>query len=81
VTQRAMERSILDITRRDKISNKEVRSATRTTDIEYEIQKLKFSYAGHIERADSDRWVNALKERCLYDGRRSRGRPVTRLRD
>jgi len=52
VTERAIVRSILG--RRDKIGNKAVRSA-QTTNIEYKIKKLKFSYAEHVARAHNDR--------------------------
>jgi len=42
---------------------------------------VKFSYAEHVTRADSDRWAKAIMEWCPYDGRRSRERPITRWRD
>lgn len=80
-TQRAMERSILNIRLRDKIRNTSIREETQVQDVGYTIKKLKFKYAGHIMRASNERWEKLVTEWRPYEGRRKRGRPKTRWRD
>lgn len=46
--QSAMERKIIRMKAKNKISNKEIRSITQSTVIEYTIKVIKFNYAGHM---------------------------------
>ena len=55
-SQRAMERSILSIRKKDKITNKN-RNRTKIRDIDYSIKKAKFKYAGK-----DDRWEKKVTE-------------------
>ncbi|KAL3287523.1 hypothetical protein HHI36_001992 [Cryptolaemus montrouzieri] len=52
VTQRAMERSMLGVSLRDKIKNEEIRRRTRVTDILRRIAELKWHWAGHVARQE-----------------------------
>ncbi|CAH2217639.1 jg24 [Pararge aegeria aegeria] len=56
VTQRAMERVMLGVCLRDRISNVEIRRRTGVTDIAQRIAKLKWQWAGHIVRRKDGRW-------------------------
>lgn len=49
-----MERSILKIKRKDKITIKSIREKTKGTDAGYIIKKLKFKHAGHLARIEGD---------------------------
>ena len=48
-TQRAMERSILNIKKAEKIKIAQIRGRTKMKDIGYTIKRLKFNYAGHMQ--------------------------------
>jgi len=50
ITQRAMERSILGVKKKERTSNKTLRRKTKTTNIGHKIKKLKFKYAGHLAK-------------------------------
>ncbi|MEL7307279.1 MAG: reverse transcriptase family protein, partial [Pseudomonadota bacterium] len=50
VTQRAMERRMLGITRKDKVRNEEIRRRTKVKDVVTEARNLKWSWAGHSFR-------------------------------
>ncbi|CAH2218391.1 jg4437 [Pararge aegeria aegeria] len=56
VTQRAMERVMLEISLRDRTSNVEIRRRTRVTDIAQRVAKLKLLWAGNIVRRKDGRW-------------------------
>ena len=56
VTQRAMERSILNIRKTDKIKNKNIRALTNIKDVGYIVKRAKFRYAGHMGRTKKDKW-------------------------
>ena len=49
-TQRAMERCMLGITFRDKVTNQWIRQQTKVVDVMEEIASLKWNWAGHIAR-------------------------------
>lgn len=81
--QRAMERSMLGVTLRDKIRNEELRRRTRVADAIEKITHLKWSWAGHIARMSDDRWTKKILEWRPRDeeAHRNRGRPPTRWTD
>ena len=73
-----MERDIIGVRRREKISNKEVRRRTGTVDVGCTVKVKKFKYAGHIMRGSKERWGVRATEWILYGNRRGKGRPGTR---
>jgi hypothetical protein len=56
VTQRAMERAMLEVSLSDRIRNDEIRKRTKVTDIARRIADLKWQWAGHIGRRTDGRW-------------------------
>lgn len=80
-TQRAMERSILDIKRKDKIRASVIRTKTNLTDLAEVVTKNKWKYAGHLWRREGERWENKVEGWTPYDRKRGVGRPLTRWRD
>lgn len=82
VTQRAMERSMLGLTLRDRIPNAIIRAKTGTTDAVERIAHMKWNWAGHVARMDDTRWTKRMVEwRPRSDAFRNRGRPPTRWTD
>ncbi|CAH2216098.1 jg25752 [Pararge aegeria aegeria] len=81
VTQRAMERAMLGVSLRDRISNVEIRRRTRVTDMAQRVAKLKWQWAGHIVRRKDGRWGPKVLEWQPRTGKRSVGRPPTRWTD
>lgn len=79
--QMKMERSMLNITYRDRKTNEWVRNRTKVTDIITTVRRLKWSWAGHISRLRDNRWTSRITTWRPYDGKRSRGRPAKRWRD
>ena len=57
IAQRAMERSMLGISLRDKITNQWIRQQTKIVDVMERISSLKWNWAGHIARMTNDRWT------------------------
>jgi hypothetical protein len=53
VAQRSMERSMLNITRKDKIRNEEIRSKTKVEDVINKATTAKGRWAGHVARMDT----------------------------
>lgn len=82
VTQRAMERSMLGISLRDRTPNNEIRRRTGVADAVERIATLKWNWAGHIARRTDDRWTRRILEwRPRQEAYRNRGRPPTRWTD
>ena len=77
VTQRAMERSMLGITLRDRMTNQWIRQQTRVVDVMERIASLKWSWAGHIARRTDERWTKKIMNWRPYK-RRAIGRPPER---
>lgn len=80
ITQRAMERSILNVKQRDRMRNNEIRKRTGVRDIgcRYIVKKLKFKYGGHIAREKKDDWVKKVTEWTPYDRIKRKGKPTIR---
>ena len=77
VAQRAMERSMLGITLRDKMTNQWIREQTKVVDVMERIASLKWSWAGHIARRTDDRWTHAIMN-WRPSQKRPMGRPPER---
>ena len=69
--QTKMERSMLNITYKDRKTNIWVRERTKVIDIINTVRKMKWSWAGHINLLKDDRWTSRV----------STWRPVTRKDD
>ncbi len=81
VTQRSMERQMLNISLRDHISCEKIRAKTGVDDILSTIISAKWRWAGHIARRNDNRWAKRIYEWQPRTGKRRRGRQNTRWRD
>lgn len=80
-TQRAMERSMLGISLKDRRTNEWIRQRTGVTDVVEKATKLKWSFAGHVARGDAEKWHKAILSWRPYKHKRPRGRPRMRWVD
>ena len=62
VTQRAMERSLLGITIRNRVPNEIILQRTRVTDAVERMACLKWSWAGHVARMSHKKWTKIIIE-------------------
>ena len=81
VTERAMERILIGVTRRDRVRNQDLRNKTRVKDILQEIKSKKWRWAGHLARRKDDRWTHKLTDWTPRAHTRSRGRQCKRWID
>ena len=81
VTQRAMERKMLNISLRDRCKNSDIRNKTQVKDILTKINEMKWRWAGHIARINDNRWTKRVTEWQPRSGKRKRGRQKRRWRD
>ena len=81
VTQRSMERNILNVSRIDRIPNERIRERTRIKDVIETTNEMKGRWAGHVARMANDRWAKLTTEWTPREDKRSRGRPKRRWRD
>lgn len=82
VAQRAMERAMLGISLRDRVTNETIRQRTGVTDAIERITSLKWNWSGHVARFSDGRWTKRIVEwRPRQEAYRSRGRPPTRWAD
>ena len=79
--QTKMERNMLIITYNDRKTNICVRERTKVIDIINTVRKMKWSWAGHINRVKDDRWTLLVITWIPYDKKRRQGRPAKRWRD
>ncbi|KAJ2938174.1 hypothetical protein O0L34_g18514 [Tuta absoluta] len=80
-TQRAMERSITNIKKIDKIRHTKIREKTKITDALTHALKLKWKWAGHVARLPDRRWTIKTTTWAGPAGKRSVGRPYKRWSD
>ena len=73
--------SMLNITYKDRRTNIWVRERTKLIDIIYTVRKMKWSWAGHINRLKDDRWTSRISTWRPYDKKRRQGRPANRWID
>ena len=66
VTQRAMERSMLGITLRDKMTNQWIRHQTKLVNVMEEMASLKWNWAGHISRMDQNHYELEITHKTTY---------------
>ncbi|KAK2167527.1 hypothetical protein NP493_1271g01001 [Ridgeia piscesae] len=81
VAQSKMERSILNITYRDRERNICVREKTTVTYVIEQVRRRKWTWAGHVSRIRDNRWTLHITNWKPYERKRPRGRPVRRCRD
>ena len=79
--QHNMERSMLNITYKDRKTNKWVREQTNTHDILETVKRKKWTWAGHISRREDNSWSVVLTMWTPMEGKRNRGRQRKRWRD
>ena len=78
--QRAMERSMMKLTLRNKKRASWIRQNTKVDDIIESIKIQKWRWAGHVARLQDNRWTKRLTE-WMPRGKRLRKRPNARWRD
>jgi len=59
-TQTAMERSILNVRRLDRVRNTSIKAITKLDDVLKTIKTLKWMWAGHVARLEDGRWTKSL---------------------
>ena len=79
--QTKMERSMLNITYKDRKTNIWVRERTKVIDIINTLRKMKWAWAGHINCPKDDRWTSRVTTWRPYDKKRRQGRPAKHWRD
>lgn len=78
--QYAMERSMLNIKKSDRLKNIVIRNKTKTSDVINKIKRLKWRWAGHLVRGH-DKWSKRVTWWYPREGKRKRGRPQKRWDD
>ena len=76
--QTRMEKSLLNITYKDRKPNSE---RTKVIDIISNVRKVKWSWAGHINRLKDDQCTSRVNTWRPSDKNRRQGRPAKRWRD
>ena len=79
--QTKMERSMLNVTYKDRKTNIWVRERTKVIDIIKTVRKMKWSWAWHINCHKNDRWTSRVTTWRPYDKKRRQGRPAKRWSD
>ncbi|GBP66503.1 Putative uncharacterized transposon-derived protein F52C9.6 [Eumeta japonica] len=79
--QRGMERSMIGVTKRDRIRSEDIRSITKVEDIIKKIRQLKWRWTGHMTRDSRIKWTKILTEWQPRDGTRKRDRQAKRWMD
>ena len=72
-TQTKMERSMLNITYKDRKTNIWVRERTKVIAIINTVRTMKWSRAGHINRLKGDRWTSRVTIWRPYDKKEDKG--------
>lgn len=80
ICQRAMERSMIGVKRKDKIRNTNIRKNTKTQDVTLKIKRLKWKWAGHMVRG-KEKWSKITTHWYPREGKRKRGRQQKRWDD
>ena len=76
--QTAMERSMLNITYRDRKTNIWVREKTEVIDVIEHVRRRKWTWAGHVSRIRDNRWTLRISTWKPYERKRLRRRPTKR---
>lgn len=80
ICQNKMERSMLNITWKDKINLQELHNKSKISDIIATIKSLKWSWTGHIMRSENN-WTKEIIDWIPLDKTRSKGRQRKRWAD
>ncbi|KAL0810833.1 hypothetical protein ABMA28_010143 [Loxostege sticticalis] len=80
VAQRAIERKLVGVTLRDRMTNKSLREQSKVTDVVQRVAKLKWEWAGHVARKH-DSWCKTVVEWRPWGEKRPVGRPQMRWSD
>jgi hypothetical protein len=78
--QRAMERIILKVSKRDHIRNETNRKKSKIKDVITHEMEQKWRWAGNVARFDDNRW-SKISEGWEPKSKRHRGRPAKRWKD
>ena len=81
VIERAMERILIGVTRKDRVTNQDLRMKTNVRDIIREIKVKKWRWAGHLARYKDNRWTQRLTNWTPRTYVRGRGRQSRRWTD
>ncbi|GBP62307.1 Putative uncharacterized transposon-derived protein F52C9.6 [Eumeta japonica] len=73
-----MKRSMIGVTKRDRIRSEDIRSIIKVEDIIKKIRQLKWRWTGHMTRDRRIKWTKILTEWQPRDGTRKRGRQAKR---
>ena len=79
--QRRMERKVLGITLKDRISNARLQNITATVSIGQQATATKWKWGGHVARLKNGRWAQVTTMWDPYAGKRTPGRPRRRWAD
>ena len=81
ITQNAMERSMLNIRKKDRIPTKIIKNKLKNNiNAVHAIKRLKWDWAGHVARMEDRRWTSILPNWFLKTGRKP-GRQKARWKD
>ena len=80
-TQRAMERTMLNISLKEHQTAESIRQKTKVKDILETIGKMKWRWGGHIMRRNDERWTKRITDWYPQTVKRKRGRPPMRWED
>ena len=81
VTERAMERIMVGVTRKDRVRNTDLRERTKVRDIIQDIKTKQWRWAGHLARRQDNRWTHIITEWTPRTYTRRRGRQSRRWMD
>jgi hypothetical protein len=73
-------RPLIGVTRRDRISNEEIRNRLKTTNIVNDIQSYQLNWKQHVDRMGENRFPKRLLN-YKPTGTRDIGRPISRWKD
>lgn len=80
--QRAMERSILGLTKRDRKRAVDIRNITKIEDVVNKTKKLKWRWTGHFMRENRNKWTKDITEWTpRFQTKRKKGRQRIRWSD
>ena len=79
--QRGLERSMLNIRRRQKVRHTKIKNILKSTDALIHARTLKWRWAGHVARIQDDRWTKRITTWKGPRGKRRIGRPHAKWQD
>ncbi|RZF46617.1 hypothetical protein LSTR_LSTR002949 [Laodelphax striatellus] len=80
-TQVAMERSILNVHRLQRVRTAFIKSKVKLEDVSVLVRRLKWKWAGHVSRLQDGRWTKKVTEWEPSWRKRNIGRPRVRWKD